>query len=134
METINMEDIKRHATGHWFEDGATRFFKSRYSQFGIKAGNKAFFVTSEKYEDSTPKTNYARLYTVRAMDWLTGKVDTVSEFQQYTNKDQANRAMKIFAEKEEKNFAILSKARQAGEPGETAPKPSTGTSQRRRPE
>jgi hypothetical protein len=48
---------------HWFDAGATEFFRTRYPQGGYttKCGTKTFFVTSEKGPHGP------RAYTVRAL-------------------------------------------------------------------
>ena len=90
---IDFRDIVR-ANGyssqhHFFDPGATRFFKSRYPQTGIVKDNKAYFVTSEQFDYNSP-----RLYTIRVCDMTTGIVDSVSEFQQYQTSKQSQAAIK----------------------------------------
>lgn len=90
---IDFRDIVR-ANGnstqhHFFDQGATRFFRSRYPQTGIVKDNKAYFATSEQFDYKSP-----RLYTVRVCDMATGIVDTIGEFQQYQTSAQANAAIK----------------------------------------
>ena len=90
---IDFRDIVR-ANGystqhHFFDEGATRFFNSRYPQSGIVKDNKAYFVTSEQFDYNSP-----RLYTVRVCDISTGIVDTIGEFQQYETSAQARAAIK----------------------------------------
>jgi len=90
---IDFQDIVR-ANGnssqhHFFDAGATRFFRSRYPQTGIVKDNKAYFVTSEQFDYNSP-----RLYTLRVCDMATGIVDTVGEFQQYRTSRQAQAAIK----------------------------------------
>ena len=90
---IDFQDIIR-ANGystqhHFFDPGATRFFRSRYPQTGIVKDNRAFFVTSEQFDYNAP-----RLYTVRMCDMATGIVETVGEFQQYETSAQANAVIK----------------------------------------
>lgn len=93
---IDFRDIVR-ANGygsqhHFFDAGATRFFKSRYPQTGIVKDNKAYFVTSEQFDYNSP-----RLYTVRVCDMETGIVDTIGEFQQYQTSKQAQATIKDIA-------------------------------------
>lgn len=84
MEYISMAEVKYKANGYFFSDGATRFFNSRYPQNAYRIGDKAYFVTSEKFDYKSP-----RLFTVRFLDLKTGNVDTLGEFQAYTTKAQA---------------------------------------------
>lgn len=89
---MEIESVKRvnrdKAKGFWFQEGATRFFHCRYPQVAYEQNGKAYFVTSEQFDYSSP-----RLYTIRVCDLSTGQVDTVGEFQQYGTSREANRAM-----------------------------------------
>lgn len=90
---IDFRDIVR-ANGyssqhHFFDEDATRFFKSRYPQTGVVKDNKAYFVTSEQFDYNSP-----RLYTVRVCDMATGIIDSVGEFQQYRTSAQAYASIK----------------------------------------
>ncbi len=87
-EYVSIYDIKNKHCGHWFSPGAMRFFNSRLPQGGYKIGNKAYFITSEQFDYKTP-----RYYTVRVIDWITGDVDTVGEFNKLT-RSEANTALK----------------------------------------
>ena len=90
---IDFRDIKRanenSSEHHFFDAGATRFFRSRYPQTGIVKDNKAYFVTSEQFNPNSP-----RLYTVRVCNMATGVVDSVGEFQQYRTSSQAQAAIR----------------------------------------
>jgi len=90
---IDFRDIKRanenSSEHHFFDAGATRFFRSRYPQTGIVKDNKAYFVTSEQFNYNSP-----RLYTVRVCNMATGVVDSVGEFQQYRTSSQAQAAIR----------------------------------------
>ena len=72
----------------WFAKDATRFFRSRYPKHGYKAGLRAFFVTSEQFDSRSP-----RCYNIRVMDWQTGRIDTLGDFQQYKTRAKAHRTM-----------------------------------------
>lgn len=78
-----MDEIKKKHTQHFFDDGATRFFNSRYPRQGYKVGDEFFFVTSEQFNSTSP-----RLYTVRKQDNQECVV-TVGKFQQYKTRTQA---------------------------------------------
>jgi len=93
MYEITMQQVKANATGHWFEPAATRFFNSRYPEIAYKKDNLAYFITSEQFDRDHP-----RLYTIRVMDWSTGKVDTVGDFQRYDTRAQAWTALKKILE------------------------------------
>lgn len=90
---IDFRDIERanrdSAQHHFFDQGTTRFFRSRYPQTGVVKNNRAYFVTSEQFDYNAP-----RFYTVRVCDLATGVVDTVGEFQQYQTSAQAQAAIK----------------------------------------
>ena len=70
--------------GHFFDRATMRFFRSRVSKYLLP--NRCF-VTSEQYDDKTP-----RLYTVRRFRADFCEVDTVGEFQQYRTSAQAKKA------------------------------------------
>jgi hypothetical protein len=87
MDMFNsIEDIKRankHAGHHWFDQGAMDFFDTIIYDRLIQHPEGAYFVTSEK-QDSF----YPRLFTVRFAR-LTGEVNTVGEFQGFSDTDTA---------------------------------------------
>ncbi len=92
MDIVTIQEIQRHARGHFFDDGATRFFNSRYPQLGYKVGDKAYFITSEQFDYNSP-----RYYTVRVLDYKTGVIDTIGEFNKLTKseaKTQLNHILK----------------------------------------
>ena len=72
----------------WFAPDSTRFFKSRYPKYSYKAGLRAFFITSEQFDYRSP-----RYYSIRVMDWNTGRINTLGEFQQYQTRRAACKAM-----------------------------------------
>lgn len=93
FNTVN--DIKQLAadTGnHFFDRDAMRFFKSR---IGHKVYGGRFFVSSEQFDDGSP-----RLYTVRVATYEGGRldVDTVGGFQQYETRADAVAAIRQIAE------------------------------------
>ena len=69
-----IKQANRDAGQHFFERGTMRFFRSKVAT--RRPINGAYFVTSEQFDDNSP-----RLYTVRRVDLQTGKIDTVGEFQ-----------------------------------------------------
>ena len=96
METIGIDQVRlanRRAGRYFFEQGATRFFRSRYPEYAYQASGRAYFITSEQFDDHSP-----RLFTLRVCDLATGEVDTVGEFQQYRTRHLAEKALKELAE------------------------------------
>ena len=90
MNTPTIWDIRRaHAAAgfHFFDQAAMRFFGSRILPTVHTDGHRVLFVTSERYDDRTP-----RLYTVREFDPTTARIDTVGDFQGYTTARQAHAA------------------------------------------
>jgi hypothetical protein len=85
-----LDDAEARHTGYWFSRGATAFFRSRVSptMYPDDARKVSYFVSSEQFDYQSP-----RLYTVRVIDWATGDVDTVGEFQQYGTLAQARGAI-----------------------------------------
>ena len=81
---LTMADVKRINRDNgkcFFEKGMMKFFNSRIGN--TLYGNK-YFVTSEKFDENSP-----RLYTIRLFDVNTGSVDTVGEFQGFKTGQQA---------------------------------------------
>jgi hypothetical protein len=82
-----MESVKRanEKLGHYFFSPSTlRFFKSRV---GTRVYYGRYFITSEQFDYNSP-----RLYTIRIAN-DDGSIDTVGEFQQYTTRAAAVRAI-----------------------------------------
>lgn len=95
---VDIEELKRlnkKAGQFWFDADTTRFFKSRYSQTAEKVGNKAYFITSEQFDLTSP-----RLYSIRVFDYATSGVNTIGEFQDYKTHSQAGGALKLILNKE----------------------------------
>ena len=88
------EIISAHerANGYFFSSGAARFFHSRInSATYTSATGRTFFVTSERFDDRTP-----RLYTIRYFDpAIPRNIGTLGEFQQYNTAHEAHRAARI---------------------------------------
>jgi len=102
-EVVSMAEIERRHRGHWFSSGAKQFFACRLASFGYKItdeqGTRVYFVSSERFLDPLKRDGYSggRLYSVRVLDWETGDIDTVGEFQQYTTGKAADRAARKLA-------------------------------------
>ena len=79
------------AGSHFFERGTMRFFSSRFYDGHVVTGkNGTFFVTSERFNDLSP-----RLYTVRQVTH--DGVDTIGEFQAYKAAKAAMNAARSLA-------------------------------------
>lgn len=93
-EIYNLRDFARahaEAGGHFFDDGAMRFFNSRilWDSWAI-SGGVIYFVTSEQFDYNSP-----RLYSLRKGDlWNPRDTDTIGEFQQYETRAQAVYALR----------------------------------------
>lgn len=91
----SLQQIESGHVGHWFDRSSRRFFSSRIS--GVvypSADGSAFFVSSERSDDASP-----RLYSVRRAFWEGGQVEieTVGEFQQYASRSGAHAAARRLA-------------------------------------
>ena len=91
-EYVTISEIKRRHDGHWFSPDTMRFFASRAPQGGYKVGNKAYFISSEQFQLFNGERRQ-RAYTIRVMDWITGDIDTLGEFNKLS-KSQANTALR----------------------------------------
>ena len=80
----DVEELNRRRGKHWFEPDTLAFFKSSY---GGLYGNR-YFISSEK----SPYDK--RKWSIRKVDWKTGKIGTVGDFQQFGTEAQAKRHMK----------------------------------------
>jgi hypothetical protein len=96
-ETISINDLKRiseKGDRYFFTEDTTRFFGSKYPNWGFKVGSEAFFVTSEQMPmDREERIAHPRTYTVRKMNLETGRVSTVGDYS-HTSKDQARAGLK----------------------------------------
>lgn len=87
MGKKTMDDVimaNRKAGQHWFDEDTLRFFQSR---FGKLYGDR-YFISSEK------SPNNPRRWSVRKVDWKTGDIGTVGEFQQFPTEASAKRFMR----------------------------------------
>lgn len=75
-----MKEINQEKGYYFFERDTMRFFRSKIETAANDAG---IFVTSEQPPDG------ARKYTLRLFDHITGNVETVGEFMQYTHREDA---------------------------------------------
>ena len=89
MTTIN--DIVRRnqdAGHHFFDDASMRFFDSKVYD---RVFSNAYFVTSEQAPAGL------RRYSVRRMDWASGAVETIGDFQEFDSLRDAYRAAEKYA-------------------------------------
>lgn len=87
-----IQDVKRIHDGHFFDAAAMRWFQSRIlTEVYPTTDGGAYFVTSERFSDASP-----RLYTVRQI-LPDGSVLTVGDFQQYESARSAKAAARALA-------------------------------------
>ena len=94
LEPKTLSEIKALHLGHFFDRDAMRFFNSKIYPNVYAGAEHWFFVTSERFDDNTP-----RLYTVRSID-RAGDIRTVGEFQEYPTLDAARAAARQLAKNE----------------------------------
>lgn len=82
IETVSMEWIKSMARGHFFDEKTTKFFHSTYPKTGKRNGDNVYFWTGERCGWGGDKV---RRFTLRHLCLVTGRVQTVGEFQQFKN-------------------------------------------------
>ena len=90
MKTIaEVKALNARMGYHYFDRSTMRFFNSRVES-GLYSGR--FFITSERMELSFPKR-----YSVRVINPETGDIQTVGEFQGYSDIELARIAARIAA-------------------------------------
>ena len=103
--------VADHLGHKFFDAGAMRFFNSRIlsdfyvveSDVNAAGGSLGYFVTSERYDETTPRGYSVRSFRVTPYDGGRGLtdhkafVDTVGEFQGYESARQAKRAAEELA-------------------------------------
>lgn len=97
MHTIaEAKELNRAKGQYFFSRDTMRFFHSKIEST-ILADH--YFITSERdtFNDRQPR----KLYSVRRIDWETGDISTVGEFQGYRTKEAARKAVYEAAEKED---------------------------------
>jgi hypothetical protein len=85
MMTITEMKALNASNGYFFFERDT--MKGFNSRIHGTANDKGFFITSEQFDENSP-----RLYTLRRIDFTTGDVDTVGKFQQYNTLADARAA------------------------------------------
>lgn len=87
MDTRDLINAVREShSPYFFTPDTMRFFKSRLASYIRHVSGGVIFITSEKYDDNSP-----RLYTVR-MFTRDGRINELSEFQEYKTIEAAKRA------------------------------------------
>lgn len=122
MEVIRIEEVKEANRKHgfyYFSRDAMQFFSSRVSDRAYKVGTKAYFITSEKnkhsirggHTDANP-----RKWSIRVIDLITGRVNTVGQFQEFNSKREAKkqleRLLDLRALEQQKEQATVQRAEQ----------------------
>ena len=131
-DIIPIETVIRKHNGHWFSEDSKRFFRSRWENTAYQNEGSlyAYFISSEKFNDHTP-----RKYTIRRINMRNGEFSTSSpippifEFQQYTTKKQANKALHDYLKTEDIKGELIAWLK--GELAYTLPHETTSTQQRK---
>jgi hypothetical protein len=89
-------NVKHKHRGHWFDESTMRYFNSKVYDPVYCGKEYWYFVSSEKCFTEGSK----RLYSVRKFHVKTGDISTIGEFQEYKTKLQADKAAKLYAEKD----------------------------------
>jgi hypothetical protein len=90
-----VKEIVRRTGSHFFEPDTMRFFKSRVSSKVYPTPNGAFFVTSERFNDTTPRT-----YTVRRVSDAGTLIDVEingKTFEHFTSPTHAHKVARRLA-------------------------------------
>lgn len=89
LSIADIKDANRRAGYHWFSAEAMRSFACKVYE---PVFHGRFFISSEqdKYRAGNP-----REYSIRYCD-NSGQIQTVGDFQQYSSKDKAERALRRF--------------------------------------
>lgn len=90
-KTVSMAWIKAMARGPFFSKGTTVFFKSTYPKTGQRNGDHVYFWTGELCGWGGDKV---RRFTLRHLDIVTGRVQTVGDFQAYRTAAAAAKAVR----------------------------------------
>ena len=62
-EYISINEIEKE-NPNFFSNGAKQFFKSRWTDWAIKQGRYAYFLTSEKFDHNTPREHTIRIFNI----------------------------------------------------------------------
>ena len=101
MKIVDMEFVKSHSRGHFFDPAAMRGFRSRLAELAYVTDDDktAYFVTSEQFVPSTGKPA-PRTYSVRMMSLAIGDVSNASmyPYTKYATSRAADRAAREYAD------------------------------------
>jgi hypothetical protein len=104
--TVSISELERK-NSHWFSEDNKRFFKSMWDSYALQNEGSvyAYFVSSEKYVNYSSGANEARMYTIRKFNMRNGRFEgdkdgTIFEFQKYSTKAQAEKAMRKYLKTE----------------------------------
>lgn len=86
-----VRELNRDAGHHFFNPDTLRYFRSRISRRVYPAIGCTYFVTSEQFDDTTP-----RRYTVHVI-FPSGNIRSMGEFQDYATREEAHRAAYNYA-------------------------------------
>lgn len=94
---LDMGDIQNRAEqvgSKFFSPGTVRFFRSRVSEsvYPDHVNQVTYFITSEQFNRHS-----SRRYTVRKIDWTTGRINTTGDHGDYNSLRSAKRAAESFA-------------------------------------
>lgn len=81
MDKWTMSQIRacnRERGHHWFERGTMRFFNSRVGRSVYQGPGGVYFVSSERYDETHPRT-----FSVRKFNPRDCSVGTVGDFQRF---------------------------------------------------
>ena len=102
LETVEqIIEFNRSKGFHFFDDSNVASYKSRVMKKVYLSNSKTYFVESEKYLETNE-----RVYIVCCIDWETGIVSYVEEFEPFPNQREALSAAKSIAEGKHKTSAI----------------------------
>ena len=83
--------LNKEAGLHWFDKDTMKFFNTRIVTGILK---EKYFISSEFYRDWQTGDREPTKYTIREVNWKTGDVSTVGEFQAYDSLKAAKEAVK----------------------------------------
>ena len=89
-----IRDYERTSSGHYFDTGTMSFFKSRVVDYFRGEKNKAYFITSERFDSSTPRLYTIRIVTRKRASCFHGykySIETLGEFQAFKTSLQAKK-------------------------------------------
>ena len=102
-DIIPIETVIRKHSGHWFSEDSKRFFRSRWENTAYQNEGSlfAYFISSEQHDANLRK------YTIRRVNMRDGEfprgypTPVIFEFQQYTTKAQALKALHEYLKTED---------------------------------